>query len=93
MKLENHNKKRKKELERLKEEDCLIQFEDEDHADLVKISSTIEAKDITPEMRLLWETQMKQLSAKSANGHRWDPRYIYNITLLRYMQTLYEILN
>ena len=33
------------ELERLKEEDCLIQFEDEDHADLVKIFSTIETKD------------------------------------------------
>ena len=79
-------------MERLKEEDCLIQFEDEDHADLVKIFSMIKTKDMTAEMRLLWETQMKQLSAKSANGHRWDPRYIH-ITLLRYMQTLYEILN
>ena len=91
--MENHNKKRKKELERLKEEDCLIRFEDEDHTDLVKIFSMIKTKDMTPEMRLLWETQMKQLSAKSANGHRWDPRYIYNITLLRYMQTLYKVLN
>ena len=75
--MENHNKKRKKELERLKEEDCLIQFKDEDHADLIKIFSMIKTKDMTPEMRLLWE--MKQLSAKSANGHRWDTRYIYII--------------
>ena len=74
--MENQNKKRKKELERLKEEDCFIQFEDKDHADLEKIFSTTETKDMAPEMKLLWETQMKQLSAKSANRHRWDPRYI-----------------
>ena len=74
--MENQNKQRKKELERLKEEDCFIQFEDKDHADLVKIFSTTETKDMAPEMKLLWETQMKQLSAKSANGHRWDPRYV-----------------
>jgi hypothetical protein len=64
-----------KELKRPREEDYIIELVDEDHADLVEIVSTTDTKGMPPEMKLLWEVQMKQLSAKSANGHRWDPRY------------------
>jgi hypothetical protein len=74
LKVNNQNKKLKKEMKRLREEDR-IEFVDEDHADLVEIVSKTDTKDMPPEMKLLWEIQMKQLSAKSANGHRWDPRY------------------
>jgi hypothetical protein len=75
----NKKEKMKKELKRLREEsEDGIEFVDEDHADLVEIVSTTETKDMPPEMKLLWEIKMKLLSAKSANGHQWDPRY--NIT-------------
>ena len=66
--------KEMKELQRPEQLD-FIEFVDEDNADLVKIVNTIDIKDMPPNVKLLWDFQIKQLSAKSANGHRWDPRY------------------
>ena len=62
--------------ERLKREEVeYIELVEEDHADLVKIVEASDTTAMKPEMKLLWETQMKQLSVKSSNGYRWDPRY------------------
>ena len=67
-------KKKIKEVKRLKEVEY-IELVEEDHADLVKIVESSDTTAMKPEMKLLWETQMKQLSVKSSNGYRWDPRY------------------
>ena len=67
-------KKKIKEVKRLKEVEY-IELVEEDHADLVKIVEASDTTAMKPEMKLLWETQMKQLSVKSSNGYRWDPRY------------------
>ena len=69
-------KKKIKEVKRLKREEVeYIELVEEDHADLVKIVEASDTTAMKPEMKLLWETQMKQLSVKSSNGYRWDPRY------------------
>ncbi|CAB4022245.1 Hypothetical predicted protein [Paramuricea clavata] len=31
---------------------------------------------LPPQMRLLWDVQIKQLSTKSPKGYRWDPRIV-----------------
>ena len=56
-------------------EDDGLQFVAKDHANLVEIVHATNTKDMTPAAKLWWENQIKQLSSKSANGHRWDPRY------------------
>ena len=62
--------------------DDTIEFVEEDHADLQQILENTDSSLIPPDMKLLWEQQAKQLSAKSSNGFRWNPRlqnYCYNI--------------
>lgn len=64
---------RKGKNQRLKDEDY-VEFVDEDHADILDVVNTIDTSSLPPHMKLLWDDQMKQLSAKSPKGHRWDPR-------------------
>ncbi|CAB3991554.1 Hypothetical predicted protein [Paramuricea clavata] len=89
-KKDNQKEKMKKELKQLREEaEDGVEFIEEDHADLVEIVSTTETKDMPPEMKLLLEIQMKQLSAKSANGHRWDPlRYCNCYKIIYYFHCI-----
>ena len=57
--------------------DDMIEFVEEDHVDLRQIVETTDSALIPPGMKLLWEQQMKQLSAKSSKGFRWNPRFAY----------------
>ena len=57
--------------------DDMIEFIEEDHMDLQQILESIDSALIPPGMKLLWEQQMKQLSAKSSKGFRWNPRFSY----------------
>lgn len=57
-----------------------IELVDEDHLDLMEIVKITDPADVPSNLKLLWEQQMKQLSMKSSNGHRWDPRCL-NILL------------
>ena len=52
----------------------MIELVDEDSCDLMEIVKSSNIKDVPPNLRLLWEQQMKQLSKQSSNGYRWDPR-------------------
>ena len=60
---------------RMKETE-MIELVEEDSCDLMEIVKSSNIKDIPPNLRLLWEQQMKQLSKQSSNGYRWDPRYL-----------------
>jgi hypothetical protein len=57
--------------------DDMLEFVEEDHADLQQIIESTDSALIPPGMKLLWEQQMKQLSAKSSKGFRWNPRFAY----------------
>lgn len=57
--------------------DDMIEFVEEDHVDLRQIVESTDSALIPPGMKLLWEQQMKQLSAKSSKGFRWNPRFAY----------------
>ena len=52
----------------------LIELVDEDNLDLMEIVKSTNIADVPSNLVLLWEEQMKQLSMKSSNGYRWDPR-------------------
>ena len=52
----------------------MIELVDEDSCDLIEIVKSSNIKDVPPNLRLLWEQQMEQLSKQSSNGYRWDPR-------------------
>ena len=55
----------------------MLSFDKSDNEDLLRITEEISLKNNIPEdMELLWEMQMKQLASKSANGHRWHPRFV-----------------
>ena len=58
---------------RMKETE-MIELVDEDSCDLIEIVKSSNIKDVPPNLRLLWEQQMEQLSKQSSNGYRWDPR-------------------
>jgi hypothetical protein len=62
---------------RMKDE--MIDFSEEDCADLQKVFGGIESKAVPPEMKLLWDVQMKQLSVKSPKGYRWHPRFFIKL--------------
>ena len=51
----------------------MLSFDKSDSDDLLRITEEISLKN---NMELLWEMQMKQLASKSANGHRWHPRFV-----------------
>ena len=48
-------------------------FEDDD-VDLQHIFKNIKSTLVPPDMQLLWNEQMKQLSTKSTKAYRWNPR-------------------
>jgi hypothetical protein len=52
----------------------LIELIEEDNSDLMEIVESTNIVDVPPNLKLLWEQQKKQLSMKSSNGYRWDPR-------------------
>ena len=52
----------------------MIDLVDEDNSDLLEIVKSTDIADVPPNLKLLWEQQMKQLSMKSSSGYRWDPR-------------------
>lgn len=60
---------KKEKVQRLKEDEY-VEFVDEDHIDILEVVKTINTTSFRPEMRLLWDCQMRQLSVKSAKGHR-----------------------
>jgi hypothetical protein len=77
MKIVKERKKRKNYVQRevRRKDEEFIQFEDDDNADLVKIFQSVsKSAAVPPDMELLWNQQIKQLSAKSSCGHRWNPR-------------------
>lgn len=55
----------------------MIEFMENDSSDLMKIFDQIESKDVPPDMKLLWDMQIKQLSVKSPKGYRWHPRLFF----------------
>ncbi len=65
---------RKEKVQRVNDEEY-VEFVDEDHADMLEVAKTVDTTSLPPEMKLLWNVQMKQLPVKSAKGYRWDPRY------------------
>ena len=69
---------KKEKIQRLKDEEY-VEFVDEDHADLLEVVKNVDTTSLPPQMRLLWDVQMKQLSTKSPKGYRWDPRYCTRI--------------
>ena len=65
---------------RMKDE--MIIFSESDNVDLRKVFDGVESKDVPPEMKLLWDVQMKQLSVKSPKGYRWHPRFFIKLLCL-----------
>ena len=61
----------------------MLEFMEEDNSDLTRIFEGISTDTILSSMKLIWEMQKKQLSVKSS-GHRWEPRYGYNIPALKF---------
>ena len=55
--------------------ESLIELEKKDAEDMKEVMNGIAPDKVPTNMKLLWEMQMKQLSVKSSNGHRWDPRF------------------
>ena len=55
--------------------DNLIELEKNDAEDMKNIMDGIKSDEVPTNMKLLWEMQVEQLSVKSSNGHRWDPRF------------------
>ena len=57
----------------------MLELDEEDSLDLQKIMQNTD-KDMVPQnMKLLWDQQVKQLSAKSTRGFRWDARFAQHI--------------
>lgn len=65
---------------RMKEE--FLEFLDDDSVDLKRILDGIKSDDIPPDMKLLWDVQLKQLPLKSPKGYRWHPRFFRFIFLV-----------
>ena len=53
--------------------DEMIELVDEDTTDLMEIVKSTKIE-VPPNLTLLWEQQMTQLSKKSSKGYRWNPR-------------------
>jgi predicted secreted protein len=61
---------------RLARNEDMIELVEKDSMDMKEILNGISADKVPSTMKLLWETQIKQLSAKSSNGYRWNPRFV-----------------
>ena len=51
------------------------ELEKKDAEDMKDVMNGITFDQVPTNMKLLWEMQLKQLSVKSSNGRRWDPRF------------------
>ncbi|XP_028392672.1 uncharacterized protein LOC114517214 [Dendronephthya gigantea] len=60
----------------LKKYDEMIELAEIDSQDMRVIFDGIATDRVPTNIKLLWEMQAKQMSAKSSYGHRWDPRII-----------------
>ena len=64
--------------------DEMIELVDEDTTDLMEIVKSTKIE-VPPNLTLLWEQQMTQLSKKSPKGYRWNPRFLYTtLTFISY---------
>ena len=67
----------------------MIKLVDEDTTDLMEIVKSTKIE-VPPNLTLLWEQQMTQLSKKSLKGYRWNPRFLYTtLTCISYYFTSY----
>ena len=76
----DQNKERATEATRMKraiKQDDMVELVTDDSNDLFQIMTNTAKNDVPPDMKSLWESQMKQLSAKSKYGNRWDPRLVF----------------
>ena len=48
---------------------------EKDRMDMQELLNGISADEVAFTMKVLWEMQLKQLSAKSSKGYRWNPRF------------------
>ena len=64
---------KKMKIQRINEEDS-NEFASDYHSNLLIIASKIDTTTLPPQMKLLWNAQMKQLSAKSSKGYKCNPR-------------------
>ena len=62
----------KKVIARLNSE--MIEMASEDHADLVQMMSNIPGKEVSDDLKVLWEQQQKIASTASGRGYRWHPK-------------------
>ena len=65
---------RKKSKSGLSKNKDMIDLWKNDSQDMKAILDQITTDKVPTEMKMLWDMQVKQLSAKSSEGHRWDPR-------------------
>jgi hypothetical protein len=65
---------------RKKMEKEMIEIEEADHFDLVKMMDGVGKTDIPEDMDVLWEQQKSILKASSSNRFRWHPRYLACVT-------------
>lgn len=59
---------------KVKIENEMKTFEDEDHKDFVHMFQKIEKESLSEDMQVFWEAQEKALSQKGIKGNRWNPK-------------------
>ncbi len=87
--LKSDSKRESRNKIELVDETTLIDLVDEDNSDLMEIVKSTDIADVPPNLKLLWEQQMKQLSMKSSSGYRWDPRCCVLLSILGFHVTSY----
>ena len=65
---EQRKRLRKEKADRLIEDEEYVEFVEEDHADILDVVKTIDTTSLPPEMKLLWDVQMRQLSVSHPKG-------------------------
>lgn len=71
----------------------MIELLEDDNVDLMSVLDGISDDDISPDMKLLWDVQMSQLSAKSPSGYRWHPRFVLQIYLFSCLPYIFSIVS
>jgi hypothetical protein len=61
---------------RLARNEDMIELVEKDNMDMKEILNGINGDEVPSTMKLLWEMQIKQLSAKSSKGYRWNPKFV-----------------
>ena len=52
----------------------MLEMEEDDHLDLLKMMEKVKKKDVPADMVLFWEEQQKILETASCKRYRWHPR-------------------